>query len=72
MIIKCIKYKCGYYFSSDIVTKCQLTDEYIENEKCVGINKIKPKIENIASKISKLIDEYSKLIKLEGYIKNNQ
>ena len=72
MMIKCIKHKCKYYFSSDIIIKCQLADKYIKNEECIGINKIDSRLEGYICKISKIIDAYNKLREIERYIINNQ
>ena len=39
--LKCIKYKCDYYFESDIYIKCLIADKYIKNGNCIGITPAK-------------------------------
>jgi hypothetical protein len=70
---KCIKYDCHFFFSTDEFAKCQITQKYInDNSYCDGIEEAKNKAEEYAGKISKLLNEYNKLIELESYVKSNQ
>ena len=71
--MKCIKHKCPYYFESDNYFEvCQLVSKYCIVGNCIGVNAIKPKMEELACKISKLTTEYSTLSYLEDWIKDNQ
>ena len=70
--LKCIKYKCDYYFESDIYIKCLIADKYIKNGNCIGINPAKKKAEEETCKISKLINKINEIKGLEKYVKENQ
>lgn len=70
--MKCIKYKCKYYFESDIHIKCSIADKYIKNGNCIGINFAKKKAEDIQCEISKMITEFNNLKGLEKFVKGNQ
>lgn len=70
----CIKYKCKYYFNSDIFEKCTLADRLIIGNRCSGLSQISHKKEAIICKISKLNQELDKLNELKNEVKkfNNQ
>jgi len=71
--LKCIKDKCGFYFSSDdYFHTCLLVSKYIIPEKCYGIYAIPNKIEVIGCKIGKLLEELECLNELKELVKNNQ
>ncbi len=71
--LKCIKELCKCYFESDKYFEvCQLVSKYCIADKCIGLNAIKPKMEEIICQVSKLLGEYNELAQLESWIKNNQ
>lgn len=74
MVLKCIKEKCNSYFSSDdrYVEICQLANEYIPSNKCIGLGKIPDRKEELSCKIAKLVGELEYLNGLEELIKGNQ
>lgn len=73
MKIKCIKEKCPYYYESDTYYEvCRLTSKYCVIGDCIGFNNIRYKMEEIACKISNLMNEYNRLECLEDWIKDNQ
>ncbi len=71
--LKCIRGLCKFYFESDQYFEvCQLTSKYCVTGKCIGLEFIKPKIEQVDYQISKLTSEYNYLSHLEEWIEDNQ
>lgn len=71
--MKCIKYKCKYYFNSDDYAEiCHVNNEYCVSGECIGLDKIQGKMEAIACEISKLSEEYINLHYLKSFIRENQ
>lgn len=71
--VKCIRELCKYYFESDKYFEvCQLVSKYCIADKCIGLEAIKPKMKEIICEVSKLMEEYNELAKLENWIRNNQ
>ena len=70
--LKCIKYKCDYYFESDIYIECLIADKYIKNGNCIGITPAKKIAEEETCRISKLINKINEIKGLEKYVKENQ
>jgi len=69
---KCIKYKCDYYFESDIYIECLIADKYIKNGNCIGITPAKKIAEEETCRISKLINKINEIKGLEKFVKENQ
>lgn len=70
--MKCIKQKCKYFLTSDDFDKCYLADTYCTGDSCVGHELIDPKIEEVAGKIMKLVNEYDRLMVLKSEIKTKE
>ena len=71
--LKCIKKLCKYYFESDEYFEvCQLASKYCIVGKCIGLEFIKSKMEQIDCQISELVREYNSLSPLREWIEENQ
>jgi hypothetical protein len=67
--LKCIKDHCKYYFESDGIERCGLTQLYIHREHiCVGFEFITPKQEEIGCKIAQLTADWDYLENLKSEI----
>jgi len=71
--LKCIKENCKYYHnSSDYFESCELLSKYVLLDKCYGLSETQNKQENLACKISNLINELQYLNNLKSLIECHQ
>ncbi len=72
--MNCINNKCKHYYEGDTYCNvCDLANKVIfSDNKCVGIDYIKPAMEKLGCQIGELLNKYHELEDLESYIKSKQ
>ena len=71
--MNCIRNKCKYFYESDTYCDmCELANQPILSEKCIGISNVKSVMEKLVCQIGGLLNKYDDLFNMESYIKDNQ